>query len=164
VFVFLLGCGAHKSRLDSRTAGIFSGATKVEVFRIDGRYDPPNAIPVKPDDPTVGGYTILARGKNQSSEFATKLASVLANDKTYTDWHANCFWPGVAFRAWKGRESVDVIICFKCENFYLGPSTDKQVMENASFHGSPNAGRLIRLVKEAFPDDEEVQALKDDYY
>jgi hypothetical protein len=31
-----LGCGSSKGRLDGRAAAIFSGATKVEVFRIDG--------------------------------------------------------------------------------------------------------------------------------
>ena len=162
VFLLLCGCGAHKGLPDRHTTAILSGATKVEVFRIDGLMDPPNAKPIKPGDPTVGGYAILARGKDQSSEFATKLADVLADDKTYADAYAKCFWPGVAFRVWKGEESVDVLICFICENIYIGPSTDKQVMENASFVGSPNRKRLVRLAKEAFPDDKEVQALNDE--
>jgi hypothetical protein len=161
VFLLLCGCGAHKSRLDRHTTAIFSGATKVEVFRVDGLDKSPNGKPINPGDPTVGGYPILARGKNQSSEFATKLADVLADDKTYTDVYNKCFYPGVAFRVWKGEESVDVLICFRCENFYVGPSTDQQVLETGSFLRSPNANRLVRLAKEAFPDDEEVQALKE---
>jgi hypothetical protein len=159
--LLLLGCGTGKHRLDGRTAGILAGATKVEVFRIDGRNDPPDPTPIKPGDPTVDGYAILARGKDQNREFASKLTDILTDDKTYTDIHAACFWPGVAFRLWKGEQSVDVIICFHCDNFYLGPPTDKRVMENASFGGSPNRVRLVRLAKEAFPDDEEVQELKD---
>ena len=157
--LLLLGCGASKGRLDGRTAGILAGATKVEVFRIDCRNDSPDPTPIKPSDPTVGGYAILARGKDQGREFAAKLTDILADNKTYTDRFANCFWPGVAFRVWKGEESIDMIICFKCGNFYVGPPTDKRVMENASFNGSPNTGRLVQLAKEAFPDDEEVQAL-----
>jgi hypothetical protein len=156
-----MGCGAHKSRLDSRTAGIFFGATKVEVFRIDGRDNVVKPTPMKPGDPAVGGYAILAHGTDQGSEFAAKLGGVLADEKTYTDVSAKCFWPGVAFRVWKGAESVDVIICFKCQNFYLGPPTEQNVTENASFHGSSNASRLVRLAKEAFPDDKEIQALID---
>lgn len=159
--LFLLGCGASKARLDNRSASILAGATKVEVFRIDGRgpNDPTRAPPIKPGDPTVDGYAILARGKDQSQEFATKLTEILTDPKTYTDNFVNCYWPGVAFRVWKGEDSVDILICFKCGNFYIGPPTHERVMENASFRESPNTGRLVRLAKEAFPDDEEVQAL-----
>jgi hypothetical protein len=160
--LLLLGCGGNKGRLDGRTAAVFAGATKVEVFRIDGRNDPPGPTPIRPGDPTVGGYAILARGYDQGQEFAAKLADILADDKTYTDKYAKCFWPGVAFRVWKGEDRMDVIICFKCGNFYVGPPTDQRVMENASFSESPNTGRLVRLAKEAFPDDEEVQALKEE--
>jgi hypothetical protein len=162
VFLLLFGCGGGKGRLDSRTAGILAGATKVEVFRIDGRNDPPDPTPIKPGDPTVGGYAILTRGNNQGQEFAAKLRDILTDDKTYTNKYAGCFWPGVAFRIWKGEDSVDVIICFKCRNFYLGPPSEKRVIGNASFFGSPNTGRLVQFAKEAFPNDEEVQALKEE--
>jgi hypothetical protein len=159
--LLVLGCGSSKGRLDGRTAAIFSGATKVEVFRIDGGKDSPDPTPTKPGDPTVGGYAILARGADQGPDFARELADVLDDGKTYTDQFAKCFWPGVAFRVWKDDECVDLIVCFYCHNFYLGPRTDHQVMETASFSGSSNAARLVRLAKEAFPDDKEVQALEE---
>jgi hypothetical protein len=159
--LLVLGCGPSKGRPDGRSAAILSEATKVEVFRIDGRNDPPDPTPIKPGDPTMGGYAILARGQDQGPEFAAKLAEILTDDKTYSDRFAACFWPGVAFRVWKGEDCVDMVICFKCGNFYVGPPTDRLVMENASFSGSPNTVRLVRLAKEAFPDDEEVQALEE---
>lgn len=163
-FLLLLGCSAGKGRPDRRTAGILTGATKVEVFRIDGRgpNDPSGTTPIKPGDPTVGGYAIMARGKDQGREFAAKLWDILNDNKTYTDKFAKCFNPGVAFRVWKGEESVDVIICFRCNNFYLGPPTDIRVMETASFHDSPNRRRFVQLAKEAFPNDKELQNLKDE--
>jgi hypothetical protein len=65
----------------------------------------------------------------------------------------------VAFRVYQGGDCVDLVICFTCDNFYLGPRSDKLVMENASFVGSPNNARLVRLAKEAFPEDKEVQGL-----
>ena len=55
---------------------------------------------------------------------------------------------------------MDVIICFRCGNFYYGPPTD-WAKENACFRGSPRTGDLVRLAKEAFPDDEKIQALKE---
>jgi hypothetical protein len=166
--LLVLGCGSNTGRLDgrpargrpdSRTAGILAGATKVETYRIDGRNDPANATPIKPGDPTVSGYAILARGKDQGRPFAAQLADILADEKSYSDIAAACFWPGVAFRVYQGDDCVDLVICFKCHNFYLGPRTDKLVMENASFLSSPNTARLVRLAKEAFPDDTEVQGL-----
>ena len=164
MFPLLLGCGdgsRFRKALDDRSTGILTGPTKVEVFRIDGRNDPPDPTVIKPGDPTVGGYAILSKGKDQTLEFAARLNDLLTDTRTYSESFAKCFWPGVAFRIWKGDECVDMIICFKCHNFYLGPPTNKQVMETASFYGASNAGRLIRLAKEAFPDDPEVQALEE---
>ncbi len=151
-----------RSPLDRRTAAIFAGATRVEVFRIDGGNSSTPPRPIKPGDPTIGGYAILSRGYDQGPEFAAKLKDILSDKKTYTDKFAKCFWPGVAFRVWKDQDSVDVIICYTCRNFYLGPPSNKEVRENATFIESPNTGRLIQLAKEAFPNDEEVQAIKEE--
>jgi hypothetical protein len=93
-------------------------------------------------------------------DFANKLADILSNEQTYTNEFAQCFWPGVAFRVWKDQQGVDVLICFKCGNFYCGPSKE-MVRENAAFHGSPMRSQLVRLAKEAFPDDKEIQSLKE---
>jgi hypothetical protein len=161
--VLFLGCGTappgnkHK---DGHTAAVLAGATKVEVYRIDGRNDPPDPKPIAPSDATVGGYAILARGKDQGKEFARKLADILLDDKTYSDTFAACFWPGVAFRVFKEQDCVDVVICFQCQNFYLGPPTDRQVMETASFGGTPATAKLVQLAKEAFPEDAEIQTLE----
>jgi hypothetical protein len=35
-------------------------------------------------------------------------------------------------------------------------------MEMVSFSGSRNAARLVRLAKEAFPNDRDIQALKEE--
>ena len=164
VLLIALGCsaGGGKGRPDARTTAILKGATKVEVFRIDGEYESSDRKTTARSDVAVDGFPVLARGKDQDQRFAAKLADILSDEKTYTDKFAKCFMPGVAFRVWKGEDSVDVVICFTCHNFYLGPSSDKQVMETASFQGSPNLSRLVRLAKEALPDDKDIQALKDE--
>jgi hypothetical protein len=161
-----MGCAGEprkQKELDDRTAPILSGATKVEVFRIDGGNEQggPKTV-IKPGDPTIGGYAILSKGKDQTPEFAARLNDLLTDSRTYTDQYAACFVPGVAFRIWKGEECVDLVICFKCHNFYLGPPSDGRVVgENATFSGSPNARHMIRLAKDAFPEDQEIQELKD---
>jgi len=158
--IMVLGCGqASPGRLDAKTAGIFNNATKVEVFRIDGKYFPgdPNAPPLGNN---IDGYPILSQSKNQGAEFAGRLASVLNDGSTYSESFAKCFWPGVAFRVWRNEESVDVLICFFCHNFYLGPSSQGRVMETASFLDTPAVAKFLKLAKEAFPDDKDIQDLE----
>jgi hypothetical protein len=161
----LVACGHQTPRnkhINSQTAAILSTATRVEVYRIDGRNDPPDPTPIAPGDPTVGGYAITGRGKDQGKEFARKLADVLLDDSTYSDSFAACFWPGVAFRVYQADDCVDLVICFKCHNFYLGPPSERRVMETASFIGTPASTKLIQLAKEAFPEDAEIGALKEE--
>ena len=155
--VLLLGCGARQGRLDRRTRAVLAGATKVEVFRLDGESE---MKPKVAGERRIGGFLVTAQGQDQGKELADKLTAILSDEQTCTDNYAKCFWPGVAFRVWKGEETVEVLICFKCDNLYHGPPKDAAVY-NASFLGSPRRPDLLRLVKEAFPDDKEVQGLKD---
>jgi hypothetical protein len=141
-------------------AATLRSATKVEVFRIDGSDLDPGKEPDRAAK-AVGGYPVIAQGPDQGAVFAGRLADVLGDRATYTDRYAKCFWPGVAFRAWKGGECVEVLICFQCDNLYVGPPQDR-ARENATFHGSPRRRDLVRLAKEALPDDKDIQALKDE--
>ncbi len=149
----LLGCTKPYSPKVAHVAG----ASKVEVYRIDGKKDQRPRL-AETGETRFDGWSILYKGKDQSPKFAAKLASLLADEQTYTDSYIGCFWPGVGFRAWKDGEALDVLICFKCHNFYFG-SPIGETRNNATFCGSPNTTRLVRLAKEAFPDDEEIQAL-----
>lgn len=146
--------------LDKRTKTILAGATRVEVFRLDGDNRSSVEKPAREGDKRIGGFLVTAQGQNQGKAFAAKLADILSDRSTYALAFAGCFSPGVAYRIWKDEESVEVLICFKCHNFYCGPPADS-VQENASFVRSPREGDLVRLAKEAFPDDPEIQKLKD---
>jgi hypothetical protein len=143
-----------KNHLDSKTRPVFAEATKVEVFRLDGKDS-------SGEGKRLGGYLVTARGQDQGREFARKLLDILNDDKTYTDEFAKCFWPGVAFRVWKDQEVIEVLLCFLCDNFYCGPPQKGLANENASFGGSPRRADLVRLAKAAFPDDKAIQALKE---
>lgn len=162
VLVAVAGCGGakEKERFDAQTRAVLVGATRVEVFRIDGEDGPHDRKPKTPGEGRIGGFRVTAQGKEQGKEFASRLADILCDDKTYTRNFASCFWPGVAFRVRKGEEVVEVLICFTCGNLYVGPPT-KVARENVSFNGSPLRPRLVRLAKEAFPQDKEIQGLKE---
>jgi hypothetical protein len=134
------------------------GATKVEAFRIKPEKTDKEGVK------TVGGYPITATGKEQGKDFAGKLRDVVMSKDTYEGRGAKCFEPGVAFRAWTDKkESVEVIICFHCSNLALiaydanGKAVVKDVF--GAFGGTPSWTALVKLAKEAFPDDKEIQAL-----
>jgi hypothetical protein len=181
--VLLLGCGARgptetepldnapqqadvdkgpaKNRLDSQTRAVFAGATKVEVFRLVGRERFRDGEEKPKEGRRIGGFRVTGQGKDQGRTFARKLLGILDDDRTYSKRFKECFWPGVTFRVWKEKECIEVLICFICDNFYCGPPTKGQANENASFVGSPRRADLVRLAREAFPDDKEIQALKE---
>jgi len=147
-----------KSFLGDRAVRIIKDATKVEVFRIKPMKEQ------KPAGEVIGGYTVLSAGRDQGPDFARRLASVLLDDKTYAfDRAKGCiFSPGVVFRLWKGKESVEVITCFQCDEFSIlakdaRGETIRQVGED--FDNARPA--LVKLAKDAFPDDKEIQALND---
>jgi hypothetical protein len=154
---------AVKELLGDKTVAILQGATRVEVFRID------------PDDSAkgakrIGGYAITASGKEQDKEFTGKLADALLDDATYFGDQAKCYEPGVAFRIWKDKESVEVVICFHCANLKLTAKgakgdaiDDGRNPKSGGFGGDKGSyGRLAKLAKEAFPDDKNIQALSDE--
>jgi hypothetical protein len=146
-----------KKHLDEETVAVLAGATKVEAFRLEGA-GPVNAG--TQSQRQFGGFAVKAQGKDQGQAFAKKLADVLLDEETYSTTFAACFTPGVAFRVWKGEACVDVVVCFLCQNFYCGPPTGN-AREIASFADTPARATLVRLAKEAFPDDKEVQSLEE---
>jgi hypothetical protein len=146
----------RKGWLDRRTRALLAGATKVEVFRLAGRDDHPK----REGERRVGGHLVTAQGEDQGREFAEELAAVLRDEATYADRSTTWYSPEVAFRVRKGEEAFDVVVCFHCDNFYRGPPADQEE-PNASFRGSPRRADFVRLAKKAFPDDQEIQALKE---
>lgn len=151
--VTAIGCGT--GRFGSRTRAILAGATRVEVFRVDPTKQ-------KKAENWIGGFPVTARAQEQGKEFAGRLGTALLDTWAFSDQKGkkNCFDPGVGFRVWKDEESVDVLICFICDILYCGPSVE-EASENATFKGSSRRADLLRLAKEAFPDDKEIQELKD---
>lgn len=141
-----------------RPVSIVAGVTKVECFRVN---------PEKPNEPMgkeCGGYPIIATAKDQTREFGLKLAAILFDEKTYDFERAKrCgFEPGVGFRLWKDKDWVDLVLCFHCDELEIStiPPGEK---ERKSAHEDFDAARpaLVALCRAAFPDDKEIQGLKD---
>jgi hypothetical protein len=150
-----------KEVLGADAIKILKGVTKVEVFRIESGRE------ARKGEKKIGEYPITATGKTQGKAFAGQLVKVLFDDDTYYGQEAKCFEPGLAYRLWKGKATVEVVICFKCTNLRLTARDAKGKVLNESdetppggFGGTTSEAALIKLAKKAFPKDKEIQALK----
>src|SRR5262249_50693304 len=137
-------------------------ADTVEPFRVDflSIYEDK---PEHEGKPRIGGFVITASGKPLGKEFAQKLSAILLEAATYQEASAKCFEPGVAFRLRADQRSAEVLICFMCNDINVRPNRkgNRDASQLADF-GQPVRVRLLKLTKEAFPDDEQIQNLKAD--
>jgi hypothetical protein len=149
--------GDPKPELSEVTLKILSGATKVECFRLDPQTEKGEGKAVQ----RIDGYPIIATGQEQGAEFAGKLAAALKDAKSY-GVPAKCFFPGVAFRVWKDKQSVEVVICFMCSNFYtITRDADGKEVSRSELAGfQKNWAVFVELAKAAFPNDPAIQKLE----
>jgi hypothetical protein len=156
-----------RDKLGNDTIDVLLGATRVEAFRVD---KDPDKAKGKPASETIGGFLIIGKGSEQQVDFGRKLTTVVLKDDTFFHTRSiQCYWPGVAFRLWKGDKSVEVVICFNCANLTVGmtgtPTYADRGPVRRPFGDSTNAVRaaLVGLAKEAFPNDPEIQGMKRPY-
>lgn len=142
--------------MSARAVGILKGAKRVECFRV---------FPEKPNEPMgneCGAYPVTSTAKAQEEKFAARLVDILFDDKTYDFEKAKkCeFSPGVGYRLWNDKEWVDVTLCFSCDELEIShkPPGAKEL---STAHEDFDAARaaLVKLAKEAFPEDKEIQGL-----
>lgn len=147
--------------LGDRTLAVLDGVTRAEVFRLKAERvaQPPGSAKVE----GAGGFPILSTGKPRDARFAARVAAVLRDKGTYEfDRPKGCvIRPGVAFRLWKGKESVDLILCFEC-NILVVDARDEagKPVHRAIKDFDPGRPALVKLAREAFPDDPEIRALR----
>ena len=146
-----------RRELGDHTISILRGADRVETFRLDdtGEGD------------WLGGkeirqFPLVGPGKTQGKAFANHLSRLVLDPRTYVgpDDSTCLFNPGVAYRAWRGRECVEVIVCFHCGEMLI---TSKDAgghpirTTHTCFLGM--RAEFVALAKESFPGDKEVRAL-----
>lgn len=149
---------AVKKDLGEKTIAILSGATKVEAFRLEKL-------------PTIGAdkfqFEITATGK----EFAAKARAFLFDEATRTLSGASGFRGDVAFRLWKEKESVTVVVDFEGSQFLLATRDADGKETHVAFGGflfDAKGGfdkgdlfaRVHGLALDAFPEDAKLKELK----
>lgn len=151
----------RKKHLGERDASFLANASRVEVFRIKDA-----AFFARPD-PQIRAYREVTAGNEQRKEFAASLATILLDDKTYSDFGQwNCLPdPGVAFRVWSGKISVEAVLCFRCDIFELNViDAEGTLIYSAQENFGPVRAAFLKLAKQAFPNDRAIQNLKEQRY
>jgi hypothetical protein len=127
---------------------VMRAPTKIEAWRIhggNGQAETPSNV------------------KELDNALARQLADIMLDPNTY-DFNSakGCmFEPVAGFRIWHDKRSVDVILCFHCNELKLispDPVSKRYPSRVQGFDKARPA--MLRLVKQAFPDDREIQDLK----
>jgi hypothetical protein len=130
--------------------------TQVEAYRIDGMA----FMEGRADgaEKTIQGFPVLAGPVPVDAPTAGVLADVLGSDDTYLwDVAKACeFLPGVAYRYREPGTTVDVLICFSCDELEVFVNDAKVGHEDFD----PRRRDLVRIAKKLFPQDAKIQSLK----
>jgi hypothetical protein len=158
-----------RSYLGNRTVVTLAGADRVEVFRVSPRRDPHAAK-------QIGGFPITHTGAEQSKEFALRLAATILRQDYKDDSELACntvttvafrIWndrqPDIGLRLWKSGDSVDVLLCYKCGEYSVAGKSAYgpiKLTKTTPFRPFAMRSELVRLAKQAFPGDKDIQALE----
>jgi hypothetical protein len=167
-FLLVAGCstpgpGEHDNRLEALYGSadaydLVAGnraSGSVTAYKIDGR----QGATGDRGSGEIAGYGIVGEVVDVSDDAAAALAAVLGDDATY-DWdhQKGCkFQPGVAFRWEKRRTTVDVLLCFSCDELEI--FLDGEAVGYEDFDAG--RARLVRIVKDLFPHDAEAKTLEE---
>lgn len=160
--------------LGRETVGVLVAADRVEPFAVRpwpaGHRLAPAADAIAPVLPpgtplTIHGYGVWAVGSVQARGFAQRLSGLLLDERSYRSdgppFNAKVIKgcipaPGVVFRVWAGRRSVDVLLCFQCDQVFIGKSRSDPGRP-ASGDIDPSRAAFVTLAQEAL---EEVAAIR----
>ena len=146
--------------LGEQVVETLSAPTKVQTFRLASRSEGP-ASPATGPTESLHGYRVAAAGPELDAAFGSRVATALFDPGSYQfDSAKACeFDPGVAFRVWKGREHLDVLLCFSCSEFRVYHPQPGGQVRRVGEDFDDNRRAFVRLAKEAFPADPAINRL-----
>ena len=131
---------------------IIRQSNKVELYRLG---------PKEENYKYLYNYSIYKGPEVLKANYRQKLSMIFLNKKSYkinfddTKIKLCEFNPGLAFRFYKGKEKLDILVCFQCDEikFYH----NEKVLGQADI--DPARKALVTLSKELFPKDKIIQLL-----
>lgn len=127
---------------------------KVEVFRLD-----PLPERISLDKATLADYPLSSKSVAVPETVAGQISAGLLSPVTYYwgDAKKSCGVPifGVRLTFHRGKNRVDVLFCFKCDDLVL--FQNDRLTGYKDFH--PGRAIFVRAVKSLFPNDQVIQQL-----
>ena len=149
--------------LDADTKAILDSADRVETFRLQGSDEDEDAFGHSAAAYAAPQYLedhlVICRRPTQGRAFAGALQAALVQGTSEPD-AAQCFEPGLGFRAWQGKAHTDICVCFTCQGVEIVTKDAKQaVLHQSLTELGASRPALLALSKQAFPQDKALAAL-----
>ena len=101
-----------------------------------------------------------------STNVAEQLSKILLNEKSYLSLHGHekecVVLPGVIVSFSNTETNLDVFFCFDCDTIIVRTGTDeKGAPIEFSNDFDPGRSELVRIMKLIFPNDSQIQSLKE---
>ena len=162
------GCAAGEtSAVDARVVKLLGGELsvavirapdKVEAYRIESQAMAKRAGNANENGKSIAGHAVLSGPVAIDQKSNRQLSAVLLDADSYEfDRAKGCiFAPGVVVRFARKSTVVDVLFCFSCDELAVFTKGRRGGTEDFD----AVRGRLLAVVKRAFPEDAEIQGLK----
>jgi hypothetical protein len=155
-----------KVPLDDAVVAALRNIEGIVVVPVSPKSDPKiKAIAVGAKD-HVDTYPVAGDGKPQGKEAGKAFANALLDTNTYSKWmpFGSEFEPRAGFRLSKGKVYLDVLPSFKSGYMRIQYRVENQgVIVGNSLNlemSMTTFNTLLKLAKEALPDDKELQAIQ----
>ena len=144
--------------LDGQAIAILKGATHVDTLRI--ATPEKRGRELRPHDPHLARFFVLGQGQHLGQTQANAITSNLLEPENYPPYGKACISdPGVAFRFWRGKESVLIAVCFEC-GIVEAITLDARSHVMRTGYSEFSAGLLVPEAKQGFPNDPIVHSLR----
>jgi hypothetical protein len=162
--------------LGRTTVRVLDAGDRVEVFVLGpqpigarGFADDSTGNQLPPGTPlTIQRYPVRQVAPSQGRAFAQQVARLILDERSYEPrmypfgrsvMKACAFAPGVAFRVWARTRSVDVLLCFPCDEIAVAYVGGKREMLVGDI--DPARAAFVRLAKSVLADVPEVAKLSE---
>jgi hypothetical protein len=151
---------------DEATTRLLRAVTQAETYRthsVGTGDDERRDKNPKDQDAYIGLWPIDKRGPTMNRDYAQRVAAFLLDRSNFLEHRSpgdtkRCiFDPGVIIRLRSGKDTIDVVICFKCAQLSVDSTQSRLWVPSADF--DPGYAKLAALAKEAFPHDKAIVAL-----
>lgn len=141
-------------QVGKHAVGILESADRVETFRTLAERD-------EDAKDAVDGYPVVKKGPEKDAAFAKRILGLLRHEDTGPNELECRFVPHDAFRVWRGKEHVDILLCYHCEQVQVTsypPQAPGPIRALGDFE--QKAGPWFALSREAFPDDASLRRME----